>query len=175
MSIHFLPTTQAHWSRQLIALLAVCTLLAGWLPQQAVAATTTGGTFVQDTFTGAAGTRLEKHTSDSGASWVRANGSADSLALSAAGRLRATNYTGLYYSSAAPSGAEYDVTADLVAVSTDQSYLAGLVARFDPATGAGYRALYDTGYKVWQLTRANADGTTTSLAMSGSSARARTR
>src|SRR5919202_814593 len=169
MSIHVLPATQRHWSRQLIALLAVCTLLGGWLPQQAAAATTASGTFVQDTFTGAAGTPLEKHTTDSGASWVRASGSADSLALSAAGRLRAINYTGLYYSSAAPSGAEYDVTADLVAISTDQSYLAGLMARLNPATGAISRGVYDTGYKVWQLGRVNADGTTTSLGMSGSS------
>ena len=172
MSCHPSQTMRRRWSRQLIALVSVCSLLPLSLPRQATlaaAATTTSGPFVQDTFTGPAGTLLENHTADSGASWVRATGSADSLALSAAGRLRAIDYRGLYYSSASPTGDEYDVTADLVAISTDQSYLAGLVARFDPATGASYRAVYDAGYKVWQLSRVNADGTTTNLATSGSS------
>lgn len=110
----------------------------------------------EDDFNGStSGTSLESRTPQRGGPWQRAASSTAGAALTAAGRVRQSsegeNLTTLV---ASPPSADYDVSADVVAVGEPAPAAAadqvGVVGRMDPATGNYYAAAYADG--IWTLT-----------------------
>ena len=74
--------------------------------------------FLSDLFTGGAAD-LNTHTSDSGHTWTRHGSVAQAMQLSGEGRLKiptTVNADALYYASAVPASADYEVEAVLTAV-----------------------------------------------------------
>ena len=91
----------------------------------------------QDTFTDTAGVLLENHTGETGATWTKnAAFSTGSAKITAAGRLRGDANNTVYYASAVPPSADYDVEADLFVASNLS--LVGLLGRQDPAAFTYY-------------------------------------
>jgi hypothetical protein len=115
-----------------------------------------------DNFTGTAGTTLPNHTGTVAATWTTPAG-ADPV-LSTANRLR-RNAPGwsLVRAAAAPPSAGYAVQADLFAASLVANDAAGVVGRFDPATGGYYSARYRISDGTWRILR-TVGGVDTSLA-----------
>jgi hypothetical protein len=110
---------------------------------------------VNDTFAGTAGTLLENHTGEVGATWTKEF--ANSAVLSNANRLRSDTAGGVVYSaSGSPSTNEYDVTATLKVLSTSEANQdAGVMVRH-VATGVGsgnsYLARFlGGGNNKWQI------------------------
>lgn len=118
--------------------------------------------FVVDTFTAAAGTALESHTGETGATWAKNSAIPGSnLAIDSANRLRSTIAgTSIYYSSGVPASNEYDVEADVVYISNPGTrIIVGVNGRYDTATNTGYTAWYDTSTGRWHLYVSTGGGT----------------
>jgi hypothetical protein len=118
--------------------------------------------FVFDSFAGEDGVELGTRAGEIGATWINGTNEpyAGSMYISNANRLR--NYDrSVYYASGTPGSAEYDVQADFVLVGGTPGY-AGLVGRFDPATGYFYRVYWDPSSQslILQKSTATTGGTT---------------
>jgi hypothetical protein len=115
-------------------------------PTRTATATSTpapGGAGLVDTFSGAAGSSLLSHTSDSGHSWALAPGYSGDARLTADGRLRAGSGFPRIVSSAVPSSGTYTIEADLFVASAQGEV--SLLGRYDPAAGTFYSLLYGGG------------------------------
>ena len=131
--------------------------------------------FANDAFTDAAGTALPSHTPDSGGSWTRHPSYAGTAVIggSAAANALRSNVTApsltpsVYYHSAVPAGADYDVVADVKA-NAYSSQTAGVVARLDTTANTFYGARYNGALDGWELYKCVA-GSLTSLGSSVSS------
>jgi Concanavalin A-like lectin/glucanases superfamily len=106
-----------------------------------------------DTMTGTAGTTLQSHTGETGASWTKFMGQPD-LVLSDVNRLRKGGAGQVYYhTSATPSTANYSVEADLTVKSIVADDGIGLIARQDISNpnGTFYMARYETWDGSWNI------------------------
>ncbi len=99
--------------------------------------------FVNDTFTDAAGTPLQNHTGESGASWTLHPTTPGSLLITSAGRVRFNTSSAppIYYASGIPATAEYDVEADVYNASDVDEYH-GIMGRVSTSENTGYVAGY---------------------------------
>lgn len=106
--------------------------------------------FTNDSFTGTAGTLLENHTGETGAIWTRnAAFGTGSAALTAAGRVRGNAaVNSVYYPSATPASADYDVEADLYVASITAS--CGILGRASATAATYYLLDYESG-GTWNL------------------------
>jgi lysophospholipase L1-like esterase len=106
--------------------------------------------FTNDSFTGTAGTLLENHTGETGATWTRNSAFASgSAAITAAGRLRGNiAANSIYYESATPASADYDVEADLYLASTAAS--CGILGRASTSAATYYLLDYESSGN-WNL------------------------
>jgi hypothetical protein len=138
--------------RNTIRLLVVAGLLAQTVGVPLPALGQTGSTptppatadVLRDTFSGATGSSLLAHTSDSGHTWAVAPGYSGDARLTAAGRLRAGSGFPRIVASAQPTSASYSIEADLF-VASAQGEVA-LLGRYDPAAGTFYSLLYGGGW-----------------------------
>jgi hypothetical protein len=105
--------------------------------------------FVSDSFTGTEATDLSSHTGETGATWTKYSAYSGNISISNANRIRSYDNS-LYYASGSPASAEYDVQADFVLVGSTPGYF-GIVGRFDPTTGYGYRVYWDAGNQTLYL------------------------
>jgi lysophospholipase L1-like esterase len=121
--------------------------------------------FTQDSFTDTPGVLLENHTGETGAVWTKNPAfSTGSAAITAAGRLRGNATNGVYYESAVPASADYDVEADLYVASVVGS--AGLTGRQDPTGFTFYLLDYEAAGSFHLYTQvAGTAVNTTSFAM----------
>jgi hypothetical protein len=115
-----------------------------------------------DNFTGTAGTSLPSHTGTVAAAWSTPAGT--DPVLSTANRLRrsAPGWS-LVRAAATPPSASYAVRAELFAASLVANDAAGVVGRFDPATGGYYSARYRISDGTWRILK-TVGGVDTSLA-----------
>lgn len=106
--------------------------------------------FTNDSFTGTTGTLLENHTGETGATWTRNSAfGTGSAAITAAGRLRGNvAANSVYYESATPASADYDVEADLYVASVASS--CGLLGRASTSAATYYLLDYESGGS-WNL------------------------
>ncbi len=112
--------------------------------------------FLNDLFTGSAGTAITAHTPDTGGAWALyavipyASGNAQ---LTGAGSLRmGTNANTIAYNAAVPVNADYDVVAVVKAESILADTEAGVVGRFHTSGGLNfYMARYDTFSGTWTM------------------------
>jgi hypothetical protein len=113
-------------------------------------------TLATDTFTDTAGTTLQTHTGEVGATWTKATVSATDMVVSNENRIRKAG-TGIavYTASATPSTPDYSVEADVHVKSSLAGDLAGPVGRTDPSSANGtfyvFGYLRDAG--TWYLIR----------------------
>jgi hypothetical protein len=94
--------------------------------------------FVEDSFTDVAGTALENHVGEVGATWAKhpSSGTPQSE-ISAGGRLRDSGPDAIYFASGVSAFADYDVATDAVALSTD-GYGSMICARMDLVANTFY-------------------------------------
>ena len=114
-------------------------------------------TFVYDTMTGTAGTTLESHTGEIGATWSKHTLTATgSIVLTDANRCRSnTANAAIYTASGTPAGAEYHVSCPFRMI-TDINDVAGVVGRIaSTAVLNGYTA-YAYGGIQYYLSRIDA-------------------
>lgn len=98
----------------------------------------------QDTFTDTAGTLLENHAGETGATWTKNPAfTSGSAAITAAGRLRGNATSAVYYASGVPASADYDVEADLYVAS--QLNNAGVIGRMSTTAVTYYLFDYQNG------------------------------
>ncbi|NKE60447.1 LamG domain-containing protein [Lentzea sp. PSKA42] len=95
-----------------------------------------------DTFSGTAGTALESHVGEMGATWTTTLplwGADTGAVLTDAGRLRKadSSYASVYYSSATPASADYRVSADIRVMTSVAYDQVGVIGRFDTANTLG--------------------------------------
>src|SRR5690349_21053068 len=104
----------------------------------------------QDTFTAAAGTLLDSHTGETGAAWTKNTSfPTGSAAITSANRLRGNaNTATIYYASAAPGSADYDVDADFYCATLAGN--AGVLGRQSTSAATYYLFSYITG-QGWVL------------------------
>jgi hypothetical protein len=110
--------------------------------------------FVEDSFTDVAGTILQSHVGEVGATWTRhTNSSASSAAITSAGRLRPTAnaVTLIYFTSGTPATAEYDVQSVFRPVTQVSGDLVGICGRMDTAANTMYGVRYVVATGKWQL------------------------
>jgi lysophospholipase L1-like esterase len=107
--------------------------------------------FTSDTFTDTTGTLLENHTGETGAVWTKNPAfSTGSAAITSAGRLRGNSGGfAIYYSSAAPASADYDVEADLYVASTADT--TGILGRQSTSAVTYYLFDYEFSSAQWKL------------------------
>jgi len=106
--------------------------------------------FCQDSFTDAAGTLLESHTGETGATWTKNSAfSTGSAAITAAGRLRGNAANGVYYESGVPASADYDVEADFYVASNAGG--AGIIGRSSTTAATYYYLDYIQSTGNWSL------------------------
>jgi hypothetical protein len=144
------------------SVLATGGMSQGGSPQSAIA-----GSIASDTFTGAAGTPLPSHTPDSGGSWTLNSGTTGSAVLTNVNSVRSSsNAVSVYYHSASPPGADYDVTASVVphAYSTQ---LAGVAGRISATASTWYVLRYNGTLDQWELQKC-VGGSVSTLATSTS-------
>ena len=114
--------------------------------------------FTSDTFTDIAGTLLENHTGETGATWTKNPAfTSGSAAITAADRLRGNGTNGLYYESGVPSAADYDVEADLYVASNIN--LAGLLGRLSTSAATYYLFDYEQSNGQFHLYTVSAGST----------------
>jgi hypothetical protein len=113
------------------------------------------GPFASDTFTDTATTSLASHTPTSGGSWTKhANSTAGNAVISNANRVRNPTAGGqwnIYYHSATPAAADYDVSATVVMKSDNNVSAAGPMGRIDTSETRGYLFVYNTSANGWRL------------------------
>lgn len=123
---------------------------------------------INDTFTDADGTLLDNHTADDGGSWTRHPVSTAGVDfIVASNRIWAEDGMSIYYHSAEPSSAQYDVVVDFN-ILTSPAGDPGIVGRLDTADETFYLARYNAAHSEWELWKAVA-GTYTLLSESGES------
>src|SRR5579884_327849 len=106
--------------------------------------------FTTDTFTDTAGTLLENHTGETGATWTKnPSFGTGSAAISNANRLRGNATNGIYYSSGTPAAADYDVEADLVVQSATSA--TGIAGRMSVSAATYYLFDYESASGQWKL------------------------
>lgn len=117
--------------------------------------------FVFDSFTDTAGTLLDAHTGEIGATWTsHTSFSTSSGAITDANRLRANaSATGFYYASGTPDTAEYDLTIN---VHVESNGAFGVLWRMSTTADTGYGFYFSSGLKTWHLSKWSA-GSETSL------------
>ena len=104
-----------------------------------------------DSFTDTAGTLLENHAGETGAVWTKNPAfSTGSAAITSTGRLRG-NSSGfaLYYPSAVPASADYDVEADLFIASASDT--TGILGRQSTSAATYYLFDYEFSASQWKL------------------------
>lgn len=112
-------------------------------------------TFVSDTFTDVAGTLLQNHTGETGATWTKhaTQTPADGM-ISDANRLRSTDGAsfGYYYASGVPANAEYDVES-LLRYLSDTNSTNGVAGRIATGASTAYFARYNQSGTTarWEL------------------------
>ncbi|MDD5397044.1 MAG: chitobiase/beta-hexosaminidase C-terminal domain-containing protein [Candidatus Moranbacteria bacterium] len=117
-------------------------------------ANASGGAIVQDTYTDTAGTLLENHTGEVGATYTQVMGNPGDSIINNSNQLR-PNSTGVadYTLSGIPSSADYQVQANITVKSTVDEGIYGVIARSSADGQQQYIARYNdfpTG-KSWQL------------------------
>jgi hypothetical protein len=100
--------------------------------------------FLNDTFTAADGTLLTAHTSESGHTWSKISGTGAGTIQSGRLYISPSSQTD-YRSSAAPSSADYEVTAS-VHITSELNSGAGIMARVSPSARTYY------GMELWRST-----------------------
>ena len=138
-------------------------------------------TLSSDSFTDVAGTPLENHTGGLGAIWSAYAGEARTAVITDEGRMRKETGNGaaMYYASAAPSSADYTVTADVHVKSLLSTDAIGVAGRIDTSSAPGtyYLARYVRDSSRWEILRVvdgavgSLIGTSTQLLSSGSTYR----
>jgi hypothetical protein len=96
-------------------------------------------TFVSDTFTDAAGTLLENHVGETGATWAKHPSSGtNTVSISAQGRLVASGSGAIYLTSGVPAGADYDAVWDVVVAGTAGGNSQRVCVRMDGTANTNY-------------------------------------
>lgn len=122
---------------------------------------------VSDTFTDTAGTAVESHTGEIGATWTKSSLFAGTAAITAAGRVRSTSSTdastgnSIFTASGVPASGEYDIGFDMVVLSD-----LGVGAVFcysNAGVRSGLEFYWLTSGQAWHLDKL-VTGTKTSLA-----------
>lgn len=108
-------------------------------------------TFASDTFTDAAGTALASHTADLGGPWVDHPATAGLSVISNENRARNSSTPAMYYLTAAPASADYDVEAVLHVKSVIAGEFSGPVGRLDTSGDTHYWATYRQSTGEWVL------------------------
>ena len=109
------------------------------------------GNFVEDSFTGTAGTVITGRTGEVGATWAaHANWSALAV-LSNALRVRGDGSNNVMYASGTPSSADYEVQADMYIAS--HTGAAGIMGRVNTSSNSWYWARYNG--TQWDLYRSD--------------------
>lgn len=102
--------------------------------------------FARDTFTDTAGVLLQNHTPELGGPWVAHPSNTAAPVISNANRVRNNNNNnGPWLMTAAPSGADVIVSADIQVLTTATGVDVELVARADPTATTYYFAGYASG------------------------------
>lgn len=101
--------------------------------------------FITDTFTGANGTRLDAHTSDSGATWSYRTGAFDSNFTLSNGRCINANAVGTAKASVVASSPDYSVSLDVYVAGTSAGTRAGVCAR------CSFSAVLETTTYLFQI------------------------
>lgn len=110
-------------------------------------------TFVQDNMNGVAGTLLNAHTGQVGATWTKNTAVAGTAQLTNANRLRPTGGTdALYYASGAPASADYSVGAQFFVASVTNDYM-GVTGRYSTSANSGYIFVWENSNAAWALYR----------------------
>jgi chitodextrinase len=96
-------------------------------------------TFIQDSFTDAAGTLLENHVGETGAQYTKHPSSNTSTAsISAQGRLVTSGNGAIYLASGVPATADYDVAWDLVVAALGAGSAPRVCGRMDATANTYY-------------------------------------
>lgn len=128
--------------------------------------------FLLDTFTDTDGTVLSSHTGETGATWTEhpnQNASDFQIQTNRARSVSSGSNISAFYASGTPAGTEYDVNADMVAISTDGS-TCGIIVRVSTSAHTWYLCGYTTSgtnrYYIEKLVAGTATeiGSNTSLA-----------
>lgn len=121
-------------------------------------------TYLNDTFTGTAGTALDSHTGETGATWTKHTSFASSaVVITDANRIRSnTASASVYYSSGTPAAAlRQDVTAVMRFKSLAGTF-AGVTIETDTAANTFYWVMYSVGSTGWQVWK-NVAGSSTQI------------
>ena len=109
-----------------------------------------GGTSI-DHFSGADGTDITLHTSDTGDTWAyHASYGTSAFQLQSNELRAAANGNNVAFMTTPMASADYDVTVDVDAIGSHTSQSAGVAGRIDTATDSMLRAYYD-GSDAWYL------------------------
>src|SRR5438876_780537 len=115
--------------------------------------------WVTDSFTDTAGTHLESHTGEVGATWTKHPNESFDCVITNANRLRnnSSGNASAYYASGTPQSANHDITADLYCASnpTGTNFnSASLLGRLSTGAQTYYMARYEADNAptaAWQL------------------------
>jgi hypothetical protein len=119
-----------------------------------------GSIFARDTFTGTNGTDLTLHTGEVGAIWAKVTGATGVFKITGNKVKGDSSGISLYYASGDPDTNEYDVEADVHAISTVD--YPGVGGRINPLTDDGYYLHFALTNASWSLV-ARSGGTDTLL------------
>jgi hypothetical protein len=119
----------------------------------------------RDSFTDSSGRTLQTHPAEAGGPWTKHASSLNDAVITAAGRARRSDIgENTTLMTATSPTADYESAADLYVPALDQKQgEAGLVIRFDNASGQGYFGVYSSMDRQWAIKRRNTDGTYTQL------------
>lgn len=107
--------------------------------------------FISDSFTDTAGTLIDNHTGEIGATWTKHPSFVGDAVVGNANRLRGNSGTHIYIASGTPATNEYDVEAAFYFASTGVSFPA-ITGRMVSANQNYYRIRWNT---KWQLMEGN--------------------
>lgn len=121
-------------------------------------------TFVQDSFTDSDATNLSSHTGETGATWAKLTGFSGNVVINSNRAENAATFSvdAAYYASGAPTGADYDVSADYSWVNTNTCSWQ-ILGRVDTSTGDFYTAYYRRGSNTFRIEK-RVSGSYTTLA-----------
>ena len=121
--------------------------------------------FLTDNLTDTTGTALESHTADSGATWTKhgSTGAGMGMLISDANRVRLDGTTNsspaIYYASAVPGSANYDVEG-VLRVLSQANHMSGIAARMDTSANTMYHARWNRNNQRLELVKVVAGGHT---------------
>ena len=121
-----------------------------------------GAIFGQDNFNdGTDGTEIIARSASDGGTWTEhTNYSGGAIWIGNAGRVRSGG-TAVDYHSGTPASADYDVSADLIMHTDNNSGLAAVAGRINTAADTYYYAGYATSGNVWFINKVVAGSITT--------------